>query len=389
MEFHEASEFYHLEELLSDEERMIRDTIRSFVAKEFMPIVTECNRQGRFPTEIVPRLAPLGMLGAEIDGYGCTNVGSMSYGLMNQELERGDSGLRSFVSVTNGLVMYPIHRYGTEEQRERWLPRLASGEAIGCFGLTEADHGSDPGAMETAAKRDGEHFVLNGGKMWITNGSIADLAVVFAKLDGDVRGFLVEKDAPGFVANQIRNKFSLRVSVTSELVFDNCRIPADNLLPGTDVGLRAALSCLNKARYGIAWGALGSAMACYEEALRFAANRVQFDKPIAGFQLVQNKLVWMVTEIVKGWLLCWRLAKLRDADKASPAQISLAKRNNVEMALQVARTTRDILGAAGICDDYHCGRHMCNLESVYTYEGTHDIHTLIVGEALTGLGAYA
>lgn len=384
-----APDFYAIEELLSEEERMIRDTVRAFVSNEVIPIIEEHNRAGRFPMSLIPRLGEMGLLGASLEGYGCAGVNSVAYGLINQELERGDSGLRSFVSVQSALVMWPIYTYGTDEQKQRWLPPMARGEKIGCFGLTEPDHGSDPASMKTTARRDGDHFVLNGAKMWITNGSIADVAVVFAKLDGRVRGFLVEKGTPGYSTRDIENKFSLRASVTSELVFDNCRIPADNLLPGTEIGLRSALNCLNQARYGIAWGAVGSAMACYDEALRHALNRTQFGRPIASFQLIQEKFAWMLTEITKAQLLCLRLAQLKDAGTVRPAQISMAKRNNVEMALNVARTCRAILGAGGICDDYQVGRHMCNLESVYTYEGTHEIHTLILGEEITGISAFA
>ncbi len=379
---------YKLEELLTDEERLIAQTVRAFVDEKVAPVIAEHFREGTFPADLIPQMGEMGMLGANLDGYGCTNVGPIAYGLMNKELERGDSGLRSFVSVQSSLCMWPIYTYGTEEQKQRWLPDMATGKLIGCFGLTEADFGSDPGGMRTTARCDGGDYVLNGSKMWITNGTIADVAIVWAKLDGQVRGFLVEKGLPGYSAPEIHNKFSLRASVTSELVFDNVRIPQESLLPGSQVGLRAPLSCLDQARYSIAWGALGAAIGCYEEALSYAKTRVQFGKPIASFQLVQRKLAWMITEITKGHLLVHRLGQLKAAGQARHHEVSMAKMNNVEVALKTARLTRDILGAAGICDDYTCGRHMCNLESVFTYEGTHDIHTLVVGEAVTGIRAY-
>ena len=388
MSQYEPPDFYNIDDLLTEEQRMVAQTVRRFVDDRVMPFIEKHYREGTFPTELIAEMGQLGFLGANLDGYGCTNLGPIAYGLIQQELERGDSGLRSFASVQSSLCMWPIFTYGTEEQKQRWLPALAAGEKVACFGLTEADAGSDPGRMITTAKRDGSDYVLNGSKMWITNGSIADVAIVWAKLDDVVHGFLVEREMPGYTAPEIRNKFSLRASVTSELVFDNVRVPKANLLPGSDIGLRAPLSCLTQARYGIAWGAMGSAMACYDEALRYAKNRVQFDRPIAGFQLVQRKLVWMITEITKGRLLVYRLGKLKEQGKANHAHVSMAKMNNVKVALDIARTTREILGAAGICDDYQCGRHMCNLESVYTYEGTHDIHTLVIGETITGIPAY-
>jgi len=388
MSLYEPADFVDLTTLLTDEQRMIAETVRAFVDDKVLPIIERHNREGSFPIELVPQMGELGFLGANLDGYGCTDVGAIGYGLINQELERGDSGLRSFCSVQSSLCMWPIFQYGSEQQKQRWLPAMARGEAVGCFGLTEADHGSDPSGMITTARREGDEYVLNGSKMWITNGSIADVAVVWARLDGQVRGFLVEKGTPGFAAPEIRNKFSLRASVTSELVFDQVRIPADNLLPGSDIGLKAPLSCLTQARYSIAWGAVGSAMACYDEALRYARTRPQFDRPIAGFQLVQQKLAWMVTEITKAQLLVLRVGQLKEQGAARHYHVSMAKMNNVEVALKTARLARDILGAAGICDDYQCGRHLCNLESVYTYEGTHDIHSLIIGEAVTGLRAY-
>lgn len=385
---YEPPDYYCLDELLTEDQRMIRDTTRRFVSDKVMPIIEACFREGRFPVELVPGLGQLGMLGANLDGYGCAGVGPIEYGLVNLELERGDSGLRSFVSVQTSLCMWPIHTFGSDEQKDRWLPGMARGELIGCFGLTEADFGSNPGGMLTNAKEAGGDYVLNGGKMWITNGGIADVAIIWGKLDGEVRGFLVEKGAPGFSVRDIHNKFSLRASVTSELFFDNVRIPRRNMLPGSEVGLRAPLSCLDQARYGIAWGALGSAMACYDEALRFSRERVQFDRPIGGFQLVQQKLAWMITEITKGQLLVHRLGQLKEQGSTKHYHVSMAKMNNVDIALKTARLARGILGAAGICDDYQCGRHLCNLESVHTYEGTHDIHTLVIGESVTGIRAY-
>ncbi len=380
-------DFFALEDLLSEEERMVRDSVRDFVEQEFLPIVVEHHRAGTFPLQLVPTMGEMGLLGANLQGYGCAGLGNVAYGLILQELERGDSGLRSFVSVQGALCMFPIHAYGSDAQKQKYLPAMAKGELIGCFGLTEPDYGSNPGGMVTRAVDDGDSYVLNGVKMWITNGSIADVAVVWAKLDGVVRGFLVEKGTPGFTTRDVHNKFSLRVSVTSELIFEDCRIPKENILPGVE-GLKGPLSCLTQARYGIAWGAVGAAMAVYEEALAYAKNRIQFSRPIAGYQLVQQKLVWMLNEITKGQLLAWRLGRLKDEGKAHFTQVSLAKRNNVWMALEAARKARDILGANGITDEYHAGRHMCNLESVYTYEGTHDIHTLILGERITGIPAY-
>ncbi|UCG31614.1 MAG: acyl-CoA dehydrogenase family protein [Phycisphaerales bacterium] len=389
MSLYEQPDFYLIEDLLTDKERMVRDTVRDFVDGEVLPVIERHNREGTFPMELVPKMGQLGMFGCYLDGYGCAGTGDVTYGLICQELERGDSGIRSMLSVQTSLVMWPIYVYGTEEQKQRWLPGLAKGELIGCYGLTEPDHGSDPGGMRTTARRDGSDYILNGTKMWITNGSIADVAVVYAKLDGQVRGFLVEKGMPGFSAPQIKNKFSLRASVTSELVLDNVRVPKENYLPGTEIGLRAPLMCLTQARYGIAWGGIGAAMACYDEALRYAKHRRQFGRPIASFQLVQRKLTWMLTEITKGQLLAYRLGRMKEQGQAKHYHISMAKMNNVEVGLKCARMTRDILGAAGICDDFTCGRHLTNLESVYTYEGTHDIHILIVGEAATGIPAYA
>jgi glutaryl-CoA dehydrogenase len=388
-------DYFGLDELLTDEERLVRDTFRRFVDDELMPIVARHFRAGTFPTELPRRLGALGALGASLEGYGCAGMGPIAYGLINQELERCDSGFRSFTSVQSSLVMYPIHAYGSDAQKERWLGRMAKGEAIGCFGLTEPDFGSNPGGMRATAKRHGDRWVLNGEKRWITSGSLADVALVWARTDeGDggggaasVRGFLVERGAPGFSTRDIEGKFSLRASVTSELIFQDCAIPLDAALPGVR-GLRGPLSCLNQARYGIAWGAVGAAMACYDEALRYTKERVQFKRPVAGYQLVQEKLVDMVQEITKAQLLAWRLGKLKEAGKARPQQVSLAKRNNVKMARNVARDARDLLGANGVTDEYQSGRHMCNLESVFTYEGTDHIHTLIVGEDVTGLPAF-
>jgi glutaryl-CoA dehydrogenase len=380
-------DLYDVEDLLSDEERMVRDSVRDFVESEFLPVVVEHHRAGTFPSELIPKMGELGMLGAGFEGYGCAGLNNVAYGLILQELERGDSGLRSFVSVQGSLCMYPIYTYGTEEHKKRYLPKMASGEYIGCFGLTEPDFGSNPGGMITRAVEDGDSYILNGVKMWITNGSVADVAIVWAKLDGEIRGFLVDKGTPGFTTRDVKNKFSLRVSVTSELIFEDCRIPKTNILPSVK-GLKGPLSCLTQARYGIAWGGVGAAQAVFDEALRYAKNRVQFSRPIAGYQLVQDKLVWIANEITKGQLLVWKLAKMKDKGTMNFTQVSLAKRNNIWMALEAARIARDVLGANGITDEYQTGRHMCNLESVKTYEGTHDIHTLIIGQHITGLAAY-
>ncbi len=386
----EAPDQFDINGLLTDDQRMILSTVRRFVNDRILSDIARHFRDGTFPVEIVPELGALGLLGSNLEGYGCSNIDAVSYGLINQELERSDSGVRSFVSVQTSLCMWPIHTYGSDEQKDRWLERMVRGEAIGCFGLTETGHGSDPGGMVSNVRRDGSDFILNGGKMWITNGSIADVAIVWAKLDGKIRGFLVETGMKGYTTRDIHNKYSLRASVTSELMFEDVRLPAANILPHEKaVGLRGPLSCLNQARYGIAWGAIGAAMACYDEALQYAKERKQFDRPIASFQLVQRKLAKMVTEITKAQLLAFRLGQLKDEKKARHDQVSMAKMNNVAMALKCARVARDILGAAGICDDFQTGRHMCNLESVYTYEGTHDIHMLIVGEAITGIRALA
>jgi glutaryl-CoA dehydrogenase len=383
-----APDYYQMDGLLQDDEKMVRETVRDWVDEAVLPVINEHYQKGEFPGQLVPQMGDLGLLGANLpERYGCAEVNNVAYGLMMQELERGDSGVRSFASVQGSLVMYPIFTFGTEEQRKKYLPKLASGEWIGCFGLTEPDHGSDPGSMETTAIKEGNSFRLNGAKMWITNGTIADVSVVWAKLDGRVHGFIVEKDTPGFSAPETKNKLSLRASVTSELVFEDCIIPAENLLPNTK-GLRSPLSCLTQARYGIAWGAIGAASACYDEALRYSKERLQFDRPIASFQLVQNKLVYMLTEITKMQFLTLQLGRLKDQGTMKHTQVSLAKRNNVAQAREIARTARDILGASGIVDEYQSMRHMANLESVYTYEGTHDIHTLAIGADITGTEAF-
>jgi len=386
---YKALDYYRIQDSLSDEERMVQDTVREFVTENLMPIIESCNREARFPTELIPKLAELGFIGAPYpEQYGCANLGPVAYGLINQELERGDSGMRSFVSAQTGLVMYPIFEYGTDAQKDYWLPRLATGESIGCFGLTEPDHGSDPSGMITRAVDKGSHYVLSGSKAWITNGSIADIAVVWAKLDGEVCGFIVDTKSETFSAPEIKNKFSLRASVTSDLILEDVEVPKENILPGVK-GLKGPLSCLTQARYGIAWGTIGAAMAVFDEVLEYSRTRIQFGKPIASFQLVQNKLTWMATEITKGQLLAYRLGQLKAEGKAHPAQVSMAKRNNVGVALEIARMGRDILGANGISSEYQTFRHMNNLEAVNTYEGTYDIHTLIIGKDLTGISAFA
>jgi glutaryl-CoA dehydrogenase len=379
-------DYYELDSLLTSEQKLIRNTVREFVSESVLPVIKESFEQGHLPLSLVPEMGKLGLFGANLKEYGA-GVDSIAYGLIMQELERGDSGLRSFASVQSGLVMYPIYTFGSPEQKERWLPKLAKGEAIGCFGLTEPGHGSDPGGMETTAKKDGNFYVLNGNKAWITNGTIAQVAVVWAKLDGAVRGFLIEKGTKGFLAAKTEHKLSMRASDTAELYLDQCRTPKENMLPGVE-GLKGPLMCLNQARYGIAWGAIGAAMACYDEALSYAKDRIQFGKPIGSFQLVQRKLVEMLTEITQAQLLCFRLGQLKEAGRAKHTHISMAKRNNVAMALDCARSARDILGANGITLDYQAIRHMVNLETVYTYEGTHDIHTLILGHDITGLEAF-
>ena len=389
MEKFRGVDYYGIDDLLTEEQRMMRDAVRDWVEAKFLPVVSQHHRDGTFPMELATDLGEMGVFGATLTGYGCAGLDNVAYGLIMQELERGDSGLRSFASVQSGLVMYPIHSYGSDAQKDRWLPRLQSGEALGCFGLTEPDHGSDPGSMKTRAVKKGNEYVLNGTKLWITNGSVADVAVVWAKGDdGEIGGYLVEKGTPGYSTLDIHGKFSMRASITSELAFADCRIPLENKLPGVK-GLKGPLSCLSQARYGIAWGAIGAAMGCYDWALQYSQQRIQFNKPIGSFQLVQQKLVWMITEITKAQLLCWRLGQLKDEGRARPQQISMAKMNNVQMALDGARLARDILGAAGIVDEHPIIRHMMNLETVNTYEGTHDIHTLIVGRDITGLDAFS
>ena len=387
MSSYQGVDFYRLQEGFSDEERSVRETVRNFVDQEFLPQVRDHFRAGTFPLELVPRMGGLGLLGPAIQGPGCPGLSYTMYGLICEELERGDSGLRSFASVQGSLVMWPIAAYGSEEQKRKWLPELAAGRKIGCFGLTEANHGSDPGSMETRAVRDGDGWVLHGSKLWITNATLADVAVVWARSEEGVNGFLVEKGTPGFSANPIAGKFSLRASDTGELVFDEVRLPGSSRLPGAR-GLKAPLACLNEARYGIAWGVVGAAADCYSTALRYAGERTQFGRPLASFQLVQQKLVTMLTEITKAQVLCRQLGLLKDSGVNEVPLVSLAKRNNVAMALDCARQARDILGAAGVTDEFSPGRHMANLESVYTYEGTHDIHTLIVGAEITGLPAF-
>ena len=387
-------DFYDIDSLLSEEERQMRDHVRDWVEDRYLPLVEKAYEEAYFPCEVIPSLAEMGLLGATLpEKYGCAGIGATAYGLVMQELERGDSGLRSFASVQGSLVMYPIYSYGSEEQRTRWLPLLARGEAIGCFGLTEPDHGSDPAGMITRAVKKGSEYVLNGAKMWITNGTVADVAVVWAKLKDEatgkdeIRGFLVEKGAKGFSAPEQKRKHSLRASVTSELILQDVHVPADSLLPGVR-GLKGPLSCLSQARFGIAFGVVGAAMACFHSAAEYSKTRVMFGRPIGGFQLVQERLAVMLTEITKAQLLCVQLGRLKETGKVKPEQISLAKRNNCEMALDVARDARDILGANGITAEYPVMRHMCNLESVKTYEGTHNIHTLVLGEAITGIPAY-
>ncbi len=384
----QATDLYNIDYLLSEEERMVRDTVRKFVNERVLPIIGEHFEAGTFPRELIPEVTELGLLGMHLEGYGCAGLSAVSYGLACQELEAGDSGLRSFVSVQGSLAMFPIWSFGSEEQKQRWLPRMARGEVIGCFGLTEPDAGSDPASMRTTARRDGDSFVLNGTKMWITNGSIADLAVVWARTDEGIRGFLVERGTPGFTTSDVHHKLSLRASVTSELHFEDCRVPAENMLPNVR-GLRGPLSCLDEARFGIAWGSTGAARACYEVALDYAKTRIQFDRPIGSFQLVQQKLAIMATELVKAQLLALQLGRLKDEGMLHPVQISLAKRNNVREALKTAREARSILGANGITLEYPISRHSNNLESVFTYEGTDDIHTLIIGQAITGLNAFS
>jgi glutaryl-CoA dehydrogenase len=394
----EAADFYNLEELLTAEERRIRDDVRRWVEERFLPVVAQHYSDGTFPMELVPELAKLNVFGPSIKGYGCAGLGSVASGLIMQELERGDSGLRTFASVQGSLAMMAINLFGSEEQKNRWLPEMAKGDKLGCFALTEPDFGSNPGGLQTRARKTADGYRLTGAKKWIGNGTIADVAIVWAKVDGEpdvdanstgaIRGFLVEKGMPGFSSSLIDGKLSLRAALTAELRFNDCEIPASALLPKSS-GVKSPLLCLNQARYGIAWGVIGAAMACYDEARQYAMGRVQFDRPIGGFQLVQAKLARMLTEITKAQLLALRLAQLKDAGTVKHYHISMAKMNNVEIALDAARAARDILGGVGILDQHQCFRHMCNLESVKTYEGTHDVHLLILGEQITGMPAFA
>jgi glutaryl-CoA dehydrogenase len=384
-------DFLHLDSSFTEDELLVRRTARDFVEDNLIPIIEECFRAERFPRELVPVMGELGFFGANLEGYGCAGMSNVEYGLVMQELERGDSGFRSFVSVQSGLVMYPIYTFGSDEQKNTWLPALATGEKLGCFGLTEPGFGSNPGGMTTTARKSGDEYILNGEKMWITSGNIADLAIIWAKVedeDNRVRGFLVEMDRPGFTAYEVHGKWSLRASITSGLSLQDVHVPAANLLPGTG-GLKSPLMCLNQARYGISWGAIGAAMSCYDTALQYAKFRKQFHgQPIASHQLIQEKLVWMAAEISKAQLLSLHVGRLKDAGTVGHQHISMAKRNNVWMALETARMARDILGANGITDDYPIMRHMMNLESVNTYEGTHDIHALVIGQHITGIAAY-
>ena len=381
-------DYYTIDDSLSEEERLVRNTVREFVDHNVLPIIERQYRAGTFPLDLVPKMAELGMFGSTFPArYGCAEMNNVAYGLVMQELERGDSGIRSFSSVQSALVMYPIYTFGSDRQKDHWLPKLAAGQKIGCFGLTEPDYGSNPAGIVTRAEEKPDCYVLNGAKMWITNGTIADVAVVWAKLNGIIRGFLVEKGTKGFSSPEMTGKHSLRASVTSELIFQECEISRENILPKTE-GLKSPLMCLNQARYGIAWGAVGAAMACYSTALEYAKSRIQFGKPIASFQITQQKLVHMVTEITKAQLLCLQLGRLKDQGKLRFQQVSMAKRNNVHHALEIGRLSREILGANGILDEYPVMRHMANLESVKTYEGTHEMHTLIIGEDITGIPAF-
>jgi glutaryl-CoA dehydrogenase len=381
-------DFYAIDELLSDEQKLVALTLRTFLSREAEPLLAECFEREEFPVSLIPQLGALGILGANLDGYGLPGMDNIAYGLVMKELERCDSGLRSFASVQGALVMYPIHAYGSEEQRQEWLPKLGKGEAVGCFGLSEADGGSDPAAMKTKAEDKGDHWLLTGAKMWITNGNLAQVAVVWAKTSAGVRGFIVPTHTPGVTVKKMRGKMSLRASVTSELYFDQVKLPKSAILPKAD-GLKAALSCLTQARYGIAWGAIGAAESCFDEVVAYTGDRLLFEKPLSSFQLIQKKLATMLSEITQAQLLALRLGQLKDAGKMHFAQVSMAKQANVEMALRNARVCRDMLGANGIMLEYKSMRHMCNLESVSTYEGTSDIHSLIVGQQITGIPAFA
>ena len=387
MSKYEGVDFYNLDQHLTEEELMVRDLVRDWVDEEVLPIIEDYYTKGTFPLDLIPKIGEMGLFGCNLKGYECAGLSNVAYGVICQELERGDSAIRSCVSVQGSLSMYPIHAFGTEEQKNKYLPGMAKGELIGCFGLTEPDHGSDPAGMETKAVEDGASYVLNGAKMWITNGTIADIAIVWAKLDGKIRGFIVEKGDKGFTAPEMKGKHSLRASITSELVFHDCRIPKDRLFPDVQ-GLKGPLSCLTQARFGIAWGSLGAAMGCFHSSVDYAKSRIMFNKPIASFQLVQNKLAWMLREITKGQLLAYHLGRAKDKGEATPEMVSLGKMNNVDIALEIARTSRDIHGANGILNEYPIMRHMANLESVYTYEGTHDIHNLILGRWITGFQAF-
>jgi glutaryl-CoA dehydrogenase len=381
-------DYLDFDSLLTGDERLVRQTARQFVDESAVPLMRDAFNTGTFPKQLVPQMAELGFFGANLEGYGCAGMNNVEYGLIMQELERADSGLRSFVSVQGALVMYPIFEYGSEEQRQHWLPRLQSARAIGCFGLTEPDFGSNPGGMRTTARRDGSYWILNGEKTWITNGSVADLALIWARTEAGIQGFLVEAGTPGYSASDIHGKLSMRASITSSLHLSDCKVSAENVLPKAR-GLKSALGCLSQARFGIGWGVLGAAMDCFETARSYVLSRRQFDdKPLASHQLVQEKLAWMITEITKGQLLAYHVAKLKDRGKTDAAHISMLKRNNVAMALECARLSRDLLGANGIMDEYPVMRHMCNLETVKTYEGTDHIHTLVIGERVTGVPAY-
>jgi len=381
-------DYMHVDSLFTEDELLVRRTAREFTEDNIKPVIRKCYNEGRFPEQIVPLMGEMGFFGANLEGYGCAGMNGVEYGLINQELERGDSGVRSFNSVQSALVMFPIHSYGSEEQKLKWLPKMAAGEALGCFGLTEPDFGSNPGGMRTTARLEGDEWVLNGEKTWITSGSVADVAIVWARGEGRVRGYLVEKGTPGYSTSDLHGKLSMRASVTSSLFLKECRIPAGNALPGA-VGLKTALSCLTQARYSIGWGVIGAAMECYETARQYSLDRKQFDdRPIASHQLVQEKLAWMVTEITKAQLLAIQVGRIKDKGKADPAHVSMLKRNNVAMALECARLSRDLLGANGIMDEYPLMRHMANLETVKTYEGTDHIHALIIGERVTGVPAY-
>lgn len=387
MAIYQSLDFINFEDLLNDEQISIQSTVRKFINDEAMPLIQESFRTETFPAQLIKRFADLGLLGSNIKGYGCAGIDTVSYGLVMQEIERADSGLRSFASVQGALCMYPIYAYGSEEQKEKYLPQMAKGEIIGCFGLTEPDYGSNPGGMLTTATEVSDGYILQGNKMWITNGSIANIAIVWAKLNGVIRGFIVEKGTEGFSNTLMKGKFSLRASVTSELHFENCKIPKKNILPKAE-GLKGPLGCLSQARFGIAWGVIGAANACYHTALNYVQNRMMFERPLASYQLIQVKLAKMVQEISKAQLLVWHLSQLKDKGKITPAQISLAKMNNVKMALEIARDARDMLGANGIIDEYPIIRHMVNLETVNTYEGTEDIHKLIIGKEVTGIQAF-